>query len=60
MSFFLLRYGGGRLGSLAAEFEHEVAEVRWLPLEDAPRLLTYQGEREMAELAVARLRDDAL
>lgn len=60
VSFFLLRYAGGRLGSLTAEFEHEVAEVRWLPLEDAPRLLTYPSEREMAELAMARLRDDGL
>ena len=60
VSFFLLRYVGGRLGSLAAEFEHEVAEVRWLPLEDAPRLLTYPSEREMAKLAMARLQDDGL
>ena len=60
VSFFLLRYAGGRLGSLTAVFEHEVAEVRWLALEDAPHLLTYPGEREMAELALARLEDDAL
>ncbi len=60
VSFFLLRYAGGRLGSLEAEFEHEVAEVRWLPIEEAQRLLTYPGEREMAELAMARLRVDGL
>ena len=26
----------------------EVAEARWLPLDEAPRLLAYGGEREMA------------
>jgi len=25
-----------------------VDATRWLPLEDAPRLLAYKGEREMA------------
>jgi 8-oxo-dGTP pyrophosphatase MutT (NUDIX family) len=58
VSFFLVRYTGGRLGEIAAEFRHEVAEVRWLPLEEAPRLLAYSGEREMARKAlveVARL-----
>ena len=34
---------------------HEAAEVRWLPLEDAPRLLAYKGEREMAERARSAL-----
>jgi 8-oxo-dGTP pyrophosphatase MutT (NUDIX family) len=52
VSFYLLRYSGGRLGEIAAEFEHEVAEVRWLPLEEAPRLLAYKGEREMAAKAI--------
>jgi 8-oxo-dGTP pyrophosphatase MutT (NUDIX family) len=58
VSFFLVRYTGGRLGEIADEFRHEVAEVRWLPLEEAPRLLAYGGEREMARKAlveVARL-----
>jgi 8-oxo-dGTP pyrophosphatase MutT (NUDIX family) len=51
VSFYLLRYSGGRLGEIAPEFEHEVAEVRWLPLEDAPQLLAYKGERQMAAKA---------
>src|SRR5437867_6687283 len=42
VSFFLIRYSSGRLGAIPAEFEHEVAEVRWLPLADAPRLLAYR------------------
>ena len=51
VSFFLVRYEGGRLGDLPPEFAHEVAEVRWLPLEEAPRLLSYGGERDMARKA---------
>jgi 8-oxo-dGTP pyrophosphatase MutT (NUDIX family) len=52
VSFYLVRYSGGRLGDLPPETAHEVAEARWLPLEEAPRLLAYKGEREMAERAV--------
>jgi 8-oxo-dGTP pyrophosphatase MutT (NUDIX family) len=48
VSFFLVRYARGRLGDIPAAHRHEVAEVRWLPLEEAPRLLAYRGEREMA------------
>jgi 8-oxo-dGTP pyrophosphatase MutT (NUDIX family) len=58
VSFFLVRYEGGRLGEITEAFRHEVAEVRWLPLEDAPRLLAYKGEKEMAEKALAFLSDD--
>jgi 8-oxo-dGTP pyrophosphatase MutT (NUDIX family) len=55
VSFFLVRYERGRLGALAPEFRHEVAEVRWLPLDDAPGLLAYGGEKDMARKAQARL-----
>jgi 8-oxo-dGTP pyrophosphatase MutT (NUDIX family) len=55
VSFFLVRYGGGRLGDVPEEFRHEVAEVRWLPLEEAPSLLAYPGERDMARKAIERL-----
>jgi 8-oxo-dGTP pyrophosphatase MutT (NUDIX family) len=60
VSFYLLRYSGGRLGELAPEQRHEVAEVRWLPLAEAERLLAYRGEREMVGKARALLADDAL
>ena len=60
VSFYLLRYRTGRLGELPPEHAHEVAEVRWLPLEDAPRLLAYKGERDMAEKALDRLASEAL
>ncbi len=55
VSFFLVRYESGKLGEIPEAFRHEVAEVRWLPLDDAPRLLAYQGERRMAEKALAVL-----
>jgi 8-oxo-dGTP pyrophosphatase MutT (NUDIX family) len=55
VSFFLVRYEGGRLGDLPEAHRHEVAEVRWLPLEEAPRLLAYAGEKDMARRALERL-----
>ena len=55
VSFFLVRYESGKLGEIPEAFRHEVAEVRWLPLDEAPRLLAYQGERRLAEKAIAVL-----
>jgi 8-oxo-dGTP pyrophosphatase MutT (NUDIX family) len=53
--FFLLRPRRGRFGVIAEEMRREVADVRWLPLEEAPALLSYKGERELAQKALARL-----
>jgi 8-oxo-dGTP diphosphatase len=55
VSFFLFRYARGRLGDIPPEHAHEVAEARWLPLDEAPKLLAYKGEREMASRALERL-----
>jgi len=60
VSFFLVRYSRGRLGAIPPTHRHEVAEARWLPLEEAPRFLTYRGEREMAEQARNLLATEAL
>jgi ADP-ribose pyrophosphatase YjhB (NUDIX family) len=60
VSFYLLRYRRGRLDDLPEAFRHEVEEARWLPLAEAPRLLSYKGEREMAEKALAALEGDAV
>jgi 8-oxo-dGTP pyrophosphatase MutT (NUDIX family) len=57
VSFYLFRYSGGRLGDLPPALAHEVAEARWLPLEEAPSLLAYGGEREMAERALIAVRE---
>jgi 8-oxo-dGTP pyrophosphatase MutT (NUDIX family) len=51
VSFFLLRATGGRIGDLPAGMEVEVAQARWAPLDDAPTLLSYRGEREIAAKA---------
>jgi 8-oxo-dGTP pyrophosphatase MutT (NUDIX family) len=60
VSFYLFRYRRGRLGELAPSHRVEVAEVRWLPLEDAPQLLAYKGEQEMAAKALAVLEENAV
>ncbi len=60
VSFFLVRYSRGRLGDIPPAQKHEVDEVRWLPLEEAPGLLAYKGEQEMAARALARLAELAL
>jgi 8-oxo-dGTP pyrophosphatase MutT (NUDIX family) len=54
VSFYLLRAGRGRIGEIEERMRIEVEEARWLPLDEAPRLLAYGGEREMAEKARAR------
>jgi 8-oxo-dGTP pyrophosphatase MutT (NUDIX family) len=51
VSFFLFRY---RRGSVA-DHDHEVEEALWIPLDEAPDRLAYQGEREMATIARSRL-----
>jgi 8-oxo-dGTP pyrophosphatase MutT (NUDIX family) len=60
VSFFLAHAAGGRIGDLPPGMEIEVAEARWLPLADAPRILAYTGEREMAEKAIEKISDEAL
>jgi 8-oxo-dGTP pyrophosphatase MutT (NUDIX family) len=55
VSFFLVRYRHGRIDDVPPAHRHEVAEARWLPLEEAPRLLAYKGEKEMAEKALMML-----
>jgi len=60
VTFFLVRYARGRLGDLPAATRHEVAEVRWLPLDEAPALLAYRSEREVAQRALAVLSREVL
>ena len=60
VSFYLLRYRRGRIDEVPDRFRHEVAEARWLPLEEAPRLLAYRGEKDMAKEALARLEAEAV
>jgi hypothetical protein len=57
VSFFLLRAVGGRIGDLPPGMDIEVAEARWVPLDEAPGALSYRGERDMAEKARDALAD---
>ena len=52
VSFYLLLYRSGRLGQIAPEMRIEVQRAFWLPLQDAPTELVYQGEREVAQRAL--------
>ena len=56
-SFFLLRYRSGRIGAIPPGMEIEVAEARWLPLDEAPKLLAYGGERQVAKRALEALEE---
>jgi 8-oxo-dGTP pyrophosphatase MutT (NUDIX family) len=49
VAFYLLEYRGGELKP-----DHEIADVRWMPLEEAAQSLTYEGEREMVTRALSR------
>jgi len=51
VSFYLLLYRSGRLGSISPEMRIEVHRAFWLALDDAPKALSYQGEREVAQRA---------
>jgi 8-oxo-dGTP diphosphatase len=52
VSFFLLRYLSGSVNDFQAA---EVDGAEWIPLEDAPKVLAYRGERDMAKLALSKL-----
>jgi 8-oxo-dGTP pyrophosphatase MutT (NUDIX family) len=60
VSFYLVRYRRGRIGDVTPEHAHEIEEARWLPLDEATRLLAYRGEREMAGQALARIQEHDL
>ena len=48
VSFYLLRYESGRIDNIADDMRVEVARAKWVRLEDAPKLLAYGGEKQMA------------
>ena len=50
VTFFLFSYLSGSLD----DHDDEVESAAWVPLEQAPELLSYKGEREMAAKALAR------
>lgn len=50
VTFFLFRYVSGSVD----DHDDEVVWAGWVPLEEAPEQLTYEGEREMVVKALAR------
>ena len=52
VSFYLMRYRSGRINHIADAMRIEVSRARWVPLADAPKLLAYKGEKEMARKAL--------
>lgn len=59
VTFYLLRYESGRIDDIAKEMRVEVAQAKWVRLEDAPNLLAYRGEKQVARQAAEYLRDHA-
>ena len=54
VDFYLFEYLAGDV----ADHDHEVEHARWMPLAEAARALTYEGEREMAARALSRITSD--
>jgi len=52
VSFYLLRYESGRIDQISEDMRIEVARSQWVPLADAPKLLAYKGEKQMARQAL--------
>lgn len=51
VAFFLFEYRSGDL----ADHDHEIEDARWMPLAEAVRALSYDGEREMVRRALSRI-----
>src|SRR3979411_1462363 len=56
VSFYLLRYHSGRINDIVPEMRIEVQRAFWTPLQEAPALLSYKGERDIARLALEYLK----
>ena len=52
VTFYLLLYESGRIDDVTDDMRIEVARARWIPLEEAPKLLAYKGEKDVARRAL--------
>jgi 8-oxo-dGTP pyrophosphatase MutT (NUDIX family) len=52
VGFYLLRYESGRIDNITEAMRVEVARALWVRLEEAPKLLAYGGEKQMARKAL--------
>lgn len=55
VTFYLLRYESGRIDEISEAMRIEVACAKWVRLDDAPKLLAYRGEKQMARQALEYL-----
>jgi 8-oxo-dGTP pyrophosphatase MutT (NUDIX family) len=53
--FFLMRPEGGDL----SRHDHEYDDVRWVPVKEARRMLSFDTYREILDRAIEALREDA-
>jgi len=51
VTFYLLRYESGSIDDISDEMRIEVGRAKWVRLEDAPQLLAYRGEKQVAKQA---------
>jgi 8-oxo-dGTP pyrophosphatase MutT (NUDIX family) len=51
VAFYLFEYRSGDL----ADHDHEIEEALWMPLEEAVKALSFEGEREMVARALSRM-----
>jgi 8-oxo-dGTP pyrophosphatase MutT (NUDIX family) len=52
VSFYLMRYRAGEIDQITEEMRIEVARALWIRLDEAPKLLAYKGEKQMAQKAL--------
>jgi len=52
VSFYLFRYESGEIDNISEDMRVEVSRALWVPLQDAPKLLAYKGEKQVAKQAL--------
>jgi len=53
VTFYLVQYESGEIDDISDDMRVEVRRALWVPLEEAPKLLAYKGEKQMARQALA-------
>jgi hypothetical protein len=57
VSFYLLLYRSGKLDNITQEMRVEVKRAFWVPLDEASKTMSYKGEREVVERALAYINE---
>jgi 8-oxo-dGTP pyrophosphatase MutT (NUDIX family) len=59
VTFYLLRYESGGIDNISEDMRIEVARAKWVRLDEAPKLLAYRGEKQMARQALEYVQSHA-